>query len=71
MGNVTSPVGATGARVLVVDGQRSTRALVAGALADAGFATWEAARGEAVERVIDAFRPDLIVLDVVLPDVDG
>jgi two-component system OmpR family response regulator len=57
--------------VLVVDGQQSTRAMVADALARAGFATLEAADGAAAERLTEAFRPDLIVLDTVLPDIDG
>jgi two-component system, OmpR family, response regulator len=47
------------------------RALIAGALADAGFATWQVADGVAAEGVIDTVRPDLIVLDVMLPDIDG
>jgi two-component system, OmpR family, response regulator len=63
--------GRGGARVLVVDGQQSTRAFVAGALARAGFATLEAADGASAERLTEAYRPDLIVLDTVLPDVDG
>jgi two-component system OmpR family response regulator len=57
--------------VLVVDGQPSTRTVVAQALAHAGFATQEAADGESAVHLIETFGPDLIVLDLVLPDSDG
>ena len=57
--------------MLVVDGQRSSRTVVAQALAHAGFATREAADGESAVHLIETFGPDLIVLDLVLPDADG
>ena len=61
----------TAARVLVVDDEPSITDAVATALRYEGFDTREAATGRSAELVIDEFRPDLIVLDVMLPDLDG
>ena len=58
-------------RILVVDDEPSITDAVATALAYEGFETLEVATGRAAERAIDEFRPDLIVLDVMLPDLDG
>jgi two-component system OmpR family response regulator len=58
-------------RVLVVDDEPSITDAVATALRYEGFEAQEAASGRAAERAIDDFRPDLIVLDVMLPDLDG
>jgi two-component system OmpR family response regulator len=58
-------------RVLVVDDEPSITDAVATALRYEGFEAQEAASGRAAERAIDEFRPDLIVLDVMLPDLDG
>jgi two-component system OmpR family response regulator len=59
------------ARVLVVDGEPAARTALAGALSHAGFTTREAASGRAAERAIAEFRPDLVVLEAALPDIDG
>src|SRR5919204_6595709 len=58
-------------RVLVVDDEPSITDAVATALRYEGFETREVATGRAAETAIDEFRPDLIVLDVMLPDLDG
>jgi two-component system OmpR family response regulator len=58
-------------RVLVVDDEPNIRDLVAVALRFHGFAPVTAATGEEAMRGVRAERPDLIVLDVMLPDVDG
>ncbi len=57
--------------MLVVDDEPSITDAVATALRYEGFEAQEAASGRAAERAIDEFRPDLIVLDVMLPDLDG
>ncbi|MGH9292089.1 MAG: response regulator transcription factor [Acidimicrobiales bacterium] len=58
-------------RVLVVDDEESITELVAMALRYEGFEVATAAAGyEALSR-LEEFRPDLMVLDVMLPDVDG
>ena len=57
--------------VLVADDEATTRLLLRSALEREGFAVVEAADGaEAISR-FDATRPDLAVLDVVMPRVDG
>jgi two-component system OmpR family response regulator len=59
------------ARVLVVDDEPSITDAVATALGYEGFDIATAANGrDALARVED-FRPDLVVLDVMLPDLDG
>lgn len=59
------------ARVLVVDDEPSITDAVSTALRYEGFETHEAASGLAAADAIEAFNPDLIVLDVMLPDLDG
>jgi len=58
-------------RVLVVDDEPSITDAVATALRYEGFDTREAATAGSARSAIDEFRPDLIVLDVMLPDRDG
>ena len=59
------------ARVLVVDDEDSITDLVATALRYVGFEVAVAANGrQALERAA-SFRPELVVLDVMLPDLDG
>ncbi len=58
-------------RVLVVDDSLSVRKMVERALEMKGFEVFAASSGaEAMER-IDGAKPDLVVCDVVMPDVDG
>lgn len=58
-------------RLLVVDDEENIRDLLAAALRFADFEVATASCGnEALESVRD-FRPDLIVLDVMMPDMDG
>jgi pilus retraction protein PilT len=57
--------------VLVVDDDREIRALVSEVLAEAGLQTAEAGDGrEAIELALSQ-PPALIVLDVIMPDMDG
>jgi len=60
-----------GMRVLVVDDEPSITDAVATAFRYEGFETTEAGTGRAAVKEIDEFRPDLIILDVMLPDSDG
>src|SRR5437588_3218216 len=59
------------ARVLVVDDEQYIRDLVGTSLRYEGFEVEEASMGRAALAAASAFRPDLIVLDVMLPDLDG
>src|SRR5437763_14574624 len=58
-------------RVLVVDDEEHITELVAMGLTYNGFEVERAASGRAALDAIDRTRPDLIVLDVMLPDLDG
>ncbi|SDR31210.1 two-component system, OmpR family, response regulator [Thermostaphylospora chromogena] len=58
-------------RILVVDDEPYLADLVATALRYEGFETATAASGAAAVTATENFRPDLIVLDVILPDILG
>jgi two-component system OmpR family response regulator len=58
-------------RVLVVDDEPSIAELVATALRYEGFEPTTAGDGRAALAAVESFRPELIVLDVMLPDLDG
>ena len=58
-------------QVLVVDDEPNIRELVQVALKFHGCGVAAAASGSEALRQAQALRPDLIVLDVVLPDLDG
>jgi two-component system, OmpR family, response regulator len=60
-----------GPRVLVVDDEPNIRDLVEVALRFHGFAVATAANGRAALAGASEYRPQLIVLDVMLPDIDG
>ena len=59
------------ARILVVDDEPSITDAVSTALRYEGFEVTEAGGGRDALRLAGTFKPDLIVLDVMLPDVDG
>ncbi|MDQ6898542.1 MAG: response regulator transcription factor [Candidatus Dormibacteraeota bacterium] len=58
-------------RVLVVDDEPNIIELIAMALRYEGFATETAASGRAALTAVTNFKPALIILDVMLPDLDG
>ena len=58
-------------RVLVVDDEPHIRAVLRGYLEADGFAVSEAADGEAAVRQRHQQSPDLVLLDVMLPGMDG
>ncbi|MCC6831275.1 MAG: response regulator transcription factor [Thermoleophilia bacterium] len=58
-------------RVLIVDDEESITLLLSTALGYEGFATRTAATGRAAVEAAGEFRPDLVLLDVMLPDFDG
>ena len=60
-----------GARVLVVDDEPSITDLVATVLRYEGFQVRTAETGRAALAAVTSFRPHLVVLDVMLPDLDG
>jgi DNA-binding response OmpR family regulator len=58
-------------RILVVDDEQSIRTIVEYALKDAGFDVTLVGRGDDALQAIDAEPIDLVVLDVMLPGMDG
>ena len=61
----------SGARVLVVDDEESITQLLCTALRYEGFTTASAGTGREALGTVSSFRPDLVLLDVMLPDIDG
>jgi DNA-binding response OmpR family regulator len=60
-----------GASVLVVDDDVDVRSLVSELLTRAGYAVSQAPNGREALRLLYDQRPDLIVLDVSMPELDG
>jgi two-component system, OmpR family, response regulator len=60
-----------GTRVLVVDDEPAITEMVATALRYQGFEVQEVGTGRAALVAAASFQPDCIVLDVLLPDLDG
>jgi len=58
-------------RVLVVDDESNITDLVATVLRYEGFEVQTAATGRDALKAVGAFRPALVVLDIMLPDLDG
>ena len=59
------------ARILVVEDDNDIRTVLMDQLTLDGYITAGAASGREVLDVFDSFNPDLVVLDLKLPDVDG
>jgi DNA-binding response OmpR family regulator len=60
-----------GARILVVDDDADVRGLVRELLERAGASVREAADGREALRILYDVRPEVIVLDVTMPELDG
>ena len=58
-------------RVLIVDDDPDIRKLVSYNLSQAGFRVSTAATGVAALEAVEGQPPDLIILDIMLPDLDG
>jgi DNA-binding response OmpR family regulator len=68
---VSSPSRRVRARVLVVDDEPTIRDVVSRYLVRAGYETVVAATGQDALRHAGRGRPDVVVLDLMLPDLDG
>ena len=62
---------ATGATILLVEDDEETRRVVARELLARGYRIEEAPDGQTALRLWEARRPDLVLLDLGLPDLDG
>ena len=60
-----------GETLLLVDDEENLRSMLQAALRHVGFEVHPAATGRDALDAVAALRPDLIVLDVMLPDLDG
>ena len=58
-------------RILIVDDSADIRLLLGRTLKAAGYAVCEASDGEEVLAAILSYEPDLVLLDVAMPKVDG
>lgn len=61
----------TGERLLLVDDEDNLRSMLEAALRHSGFEVHPAANGRDALEAVPEVKPDLIVLDVMLPDLDG
>jgi two-component system KDP operon response regulator KdpE len=62
---------ASGPRILVVDDEPAIRRAVTTNLARHGFRVEEAETGQQAIDLYSSFRPDVMILDLTLPDLDG
>jgi two-component system KDP operon response regulator KdpE len=58
-------------RILVVDDEAPIRRYLRAALSAQGFTVYEAANGQEALNAVISDRPDIIILDLGLPDIDG
>ena len=57
--------------ILIVDDEPSILQTLSGLLADEGFEVTTAANGYEALKIIDAESPDLVLLDIWMPGIDG
>jgi len=69
--HAATPAAPGGRRILVVDDDRLIRRTLTGALRPEGFAVVEAESGEKALELYAEVQPDLVLLDVVLPGING
>ena len=60
-----------GPRILLIDDERSMQDILSVTLSPAGYSIYPASTGEEALRIFESARPELILLDLFLPDMDG
>ncbi len=65
------PAAPPGSRVLVVDDESNVREVLSAYLDRGGFEVTEAADGRAALQAVQETKPDLVLLDLMLPEIDG
>ena len=68
---MTQPGHGEQARILVVDDERQNLELMEAILQDAGYTVFPASGGEEALALANAKRPDLIILDLMMPGLSG
>lgn len=58
-------------KILVVDDEQDIREIIKIALSDAGFQVLEAGDGKTAIEMAKREKPDLITLDIIMPNIDG
>ena len=66
-----TPLARGRSRVLIVDDQRQNRDLLEVMLSEEGFLLQTAANGEVALALVEQEPPDLVLLDVMMPGIDG
>ena len=69
--SLTPSINLQGRRILIVDDDRLNIRILAGILRAEGYLLSDANSGEHALEVYPTFRPDLVLLDVVMPGIDG
>ena len=59
------------ALILIVDDQPSNLVILNQTLRNAGYQVASAKNGESAFKILDTLHPDLILCDIVMPDMDG
>jgi two-component system KDP operon response regulator KdpE len=57
--------------VLIVDDEQAIRRFLRVALTTEGYSVIEAANGQTAVSIVASEKPDVVVLDLGLPDIDG
>lgn len=57
--------------ILLVDDEPINLRLLEDLLASAGYSTWSATSGQEALNIVQEFTPDLVILDVMMPEIDG
>ncbi len=58
-------------KILVVDDEAAIRQLLVEVLSDEGYSVYVAANGQDAMVMVGQDRPDLILMDVMMPEMDG
>lgn len=67
----SAPAGLKGRRILIVDDDRLNIRILGGILKPENYELAEAHSGESALEAYEQFRPDLVLLDVVMPGING
>ncbi len=67
----TPPIPLSGRKILVVDDDRLNLRIIGGILRSEGYQLAEGDSGERALEIYETFKPDLVLLDVMMPGIDG
>lgn len=70
-GDATAESRATHGTILLIEDDAAVSYLMSDVLESSGYDVRQAATGAAARGMVEAVRPDLIILDLILPDEDG